>query len=288
MKDMEKIIARAASASPEEQVKIIEQLDGQGIFMLPEETWAVFIKRVSSLLQALREFDNGKIPAPLQGEAKYWKKVPQELMVQANLKLMKDYKCNISWVPCFFSSKETGPLAAGVELEVDESLPLIFIHDAFENRKIHCGYDGNEVLAHELTHAARMFFPLSCYEEYFTCHLYKSFFRRWLGNFFRNKYLLLLMVTGFFPGVIFLACGIAWGGIFFALGLMILLYEIHLHIKLKKAAKKLLQLKLDPLPVLLRLTDKEIFSLAKFPAAGVLDLEKSSLRWQVFFKKFHI
>lgn len=288
MKNIEIIISQAASASCEEQAKILEQLDDQGILMRPDEEWDTFIKRVSDLIQAIREFDNGNIPTPLQKGTTFWKKIPEEFIDEANRQLENNYKFRISWVPSFFSRKETGSWAAGVQLEVDEIFPLIFLHYAFADKNSYCGYKRSEVLAHELTHTARMFFPSSCYEEYFTCHLYSSPVRRLIGNLFRSKYLLILLSMGFFGGALSISYGFAPGSIFFALPLIILLYEINLRVKLKKAEKKLRQLKLDPLPVLLRLSDREIFALAKQSVAESMELPKNSLRWKIFFRKFPI
>ena len=140
MNDMENMIVSGASASPEEQIKTLEQLDDMGIFMLPGESWEHFIQRVKKLLQALREIEKGIIPPPLQKNALSWEKLPENFVAEANQLLMAAYKFSNIWAPAYFSRKETGSFAAGVQLEVDETFPLIFLHDAFANKASFSGY----------------------------------------------------------------------------------------------------------------------------------------------------
>ena len=288
MKQVENIIARARSAPPEERTGILAELDDRGIFMAPDETWENFVERVCRFLQALREFRDGTRLESLPGNIDFGKKIPDGVTADANNVLKKEYNFTLSLIPGFYSRRETGRLAAGVLLEADEILPLIFLHDGFSGKKNFRGYDRSEVLAHELTHGARMFFPDSCYEEYFTCRLYNSPFRQLAGNFFRSRYLVLAFGAGFFAEAVSLDSGILWGALFFLLPLLIFLNEARLLLKLKKAKEKLLQLHLDPLPVLVRLSDREIFLLSHLSPDECRELEKNSLRWQMFFKKFHI
>lgn len=287
-KDFEKNIFPVSSVPEEEQEKILEEWDDQGFFMLPDETWNSFMQRVSLLLQAIREIENGKIPEILQKNFRSWKKIPENFTEKANQILLKEYKFSNFWTKVYFSKAETGIFSAGVQLEVDETYPLVFLHDAFAEKENHAGYERNEILAHELIHASRMFFPPSRYEEYFTCHLYRSPLRRGMGNLFRSKYLITLFLAGFFTGILFLSQGFLWGSICFFFPFLILLYEIYLHCLLAKARNKLLLMQLEPLPILLRLTDKEIFSLGKLSVEEALSLQKKSLRWKIFFKKFHL
>ena len=287
MNHIEKIIAGAESASPEEQIKILDELDSRGIFMCHHENWETFVKRVSLLLQALREFDKGNIPEPLPKIINFSHKISEQLLDGANELIREKYKFTLPWTPCFFSRKATGCFSAGVQFQVDEFLPLIFLQDAFAHKENHLGYNRREVLAHELTHAARMFFPDSRYEEYFACLFYSSAFRQAAGGFFR----VLPMVAGgmgLFAGVLSLVSGIYWGELFFTVPLYFLYRELKRILQLKKAREKLLQLHLDPLPVLVRLSDSEISLLAKLSVDTWMKTAENSIRWKLFSRKFHL
>ncbi|MBO5724740.1 MAG: hypothetical protein J6S58_07935, partial [Lentisphaeria bacterium] len=200
MKDTRTHISRLHFATPEEQEKILDELDHLGFFMLPDENWSMFTERISLLQKVLGEIESGKIPPELRSHIQFREKISGDFTAEANRKLMEHYKFRNSWAPAFFSKEETGSFSAGVQLEVDETYPVIFLHDAFAEKNSHCGYDRTEILAHELIHAAKMFFPPSRYEEYFTCHIYKSPLRRWMGNLFRSKYLITPFLAGFFGG----------------------------------------------------------------------------------------
>ena len=54
----------------------------------------------------------------------------------------KIYRFRAEWVPVRCSSKQTGFLSAGVLLEIDHLLPLVFLHGAFGNRKKRMGLFG--------------------------------------------------------------------------------------------------------------------------------------------------
>lgn len=287
MKAVENIIARAESASPEERIKILDELDSLGIFMCHHENWETFVKRVSLLLQALREFDKGNIPEPLPKIINFSHKISEKLLDGANELIREKYKFTLPWTPCFFSRKATGSFSAGVQFQVDEFLPLIFLQDAFAHKENHLGYNRREILAHELTHAARMFFPDSRYEEYFACLFYSSRFRQAAGDFFKAVPMVAGGMGGF-AGVLCLVSGIYWGGLFFTVPLYFLYAGLKRLVQLKKAREKLLQLHLDPLPVLVRLCDSEISLLAKLSVDAWMKTAENSLRWKLFFRKFHI
>lgn len=274
-------------ASPEERETLLRKLDDAGLFMLPGEDPEHFCRRISTLLNAVSEAEKGNLPAELQPHIANWQKIPDPIREEAETLLMTHYHCRNPWVPVYFSSQETGHFSAGVQLEIDETYPLIFLHGAFARKEHHLGCSRKETLAHELAHGTRMFFPLSRYEEYFACHTSGSRFRRMAGNLFRNPLLITLLLTGAIIGTALPILGIPTGGWALLLPLGIVSHEFYLHIRLAGVRKKLQKLGLKPFPVLLRLTDQEIGALHTMAPEEIEKLQEQSLRWKLFFQKFH-
>ena len=192
------------------------------------------------------------------------------------------YGIRPSWVPAYLSTRETGHFSAGVTAiyltDEGQCAPMIFLSGAFRMKLRHRGYDAAETLAHELVHAVRTEFPSdSAYDEFFPCQVHKSRFRRVAGNFFRKWYIPVL----FF-------CGLTFAVLcpeFLLLPLLVLLRELQLSARIRSAADKLRELGLRPMPVLLRLSDEEIKTLARGKLPACLS-ESGSHRRDLFFRRF--
>ena len=194
------------------------------------------------------------------------------------------YGIRPSWIPAYLSTRETGYCSAGVTTIylTDEGpwAPVIFLSGAFRTKSRHRGYDAAETLAHEMVHAVRAVFPDdSAYDEYFPCQVHKSRFRRVAGNFFRKWYIPVL----FFCGLTFAVLRPE----FLLLPLLVILRELQLSARIRSAAAKLRELGLRPLPVLLRLSDSEIKSLARGKLPACLS-DSGSLRRILFFRRFRL
>ena len=194
------------------------------------------------------------------------------------------YGIRPSWIPAYLSTRETGHCSAGVTTIylTDEGpwAPVIFLSGAFRTKSRHRGYDAAETLAHEMVHAVRAVFPDdSAYDEYFPCQVHKSRFRRVAGNFFRKWYIPVL----FFCGLTFAVLRPE----FLLLPLLVILRELQLSARIRSAAAKLRELGLRPLPVLLRLSDSEIKSLARGKLPACLS-DSGSLRRILFFRRFRL
>ena len=192
------------------------------------------------------------------------------------------YGIRPSWVPAYLSTRETGHFSAGVTAiyptEEGPFVPVIFLSGAFRTKTRHRGYDAAETLAHEMVHAVRTGFPVdSAYDEYFPCQVHRSRFRRAVGNFFRKWHIPVL----FFCGLTFAALHPA----FLVLPLTVLLRELQLSARIRAAAAKLRELGLRPGPVLLRLSDGEIKTLARGKLPACLS-ETGSLRRDLLFRRF--
>ena len=191
------------------------------------------------------------------------------------------YGIRPSWVPAYLSTRETGHFSAGVTAiylrDGKPWAPVIFLSGAFRSKPRHRGYDAAETLAHEMVHAVRADFPSEAYDEYFPCQVHKSRFRRAAGNFFRKWYIPVL----FF-------CGLTFSVLrpeFLILPLLVLLRELQLSARIRSAADKVREIGLRPMPVLLRLSDKEIKMLARGKLPACLS-ESGSLRRDLFFRRF--
>lgn len=193
------------------------------------------------------------------------------------------YGIRPSWVPAYLSTRETGHFSAGVTAiyfsDKGPRAPVIFLSGAFRTKTRHRGYDAAETLAHEMVHAVRAEFPSEAYDEYFPCQVHKSRFRRMAGNFFRKWYIPVL----FFCGMTFSVLRPE----FLLLPLLVLLRELQLSARIRSAANKLRELGLRPMPVLLRLSDGEIKSLARGKLPACLS-EAGSLRRDIFFRRFRL
>ena len=194
------------------------------------------------------------------------------------------YGIRPSWIPAYLSTRETGHCSAGVTTIylTDEGpwAPVIFLSGAFRTKTRHRGYDAAETLAHEMVHAVRTFLPDdSAYDEYFPCQVHKSRFRRMAGTIFRKWYIPVL----FFCGMTFAVLRPE----FLLLPLLVILRELQLSARIRSAAAKLRELGLRPLPVLLRLSDSEIKSLARGKLPACLS-DSGSLRRILFFRRFRL
>ena len=210
--------------------------------------------------------------------------LPPGIREEADRIVFDLYGIRPSWIPAYLSTRETGHCSAGVTTIylTDEGpwAPVIFLSGAFRTKSRHRGYDAAETLAHEMVHAVRAVFPDdSAYDEYFPCQVHKSRFRRVAGNFFRKWYIPVL----FFCGLTFAILRPE----FLLLPLLVILRELQLSARIRSAAAKLRELGLRPLPVLLRLSDKEIKTLARGKLPACLS-DSGSLRRTLFFRRFRL
>ena len=266
------------------QLETPEALDSAGLFPAPGETPEQFRARIASLSRELEALPaEGSDLQPLIAQAP---PVPDELRRQAARLTGEYYRFRADWVPAWFSSRQTGHFSAGILLEVEQTLPLLFLHGDFARRSRHLGYDAAETLAHELIHAVRIPFTPSAYEEYFPCRIHRSAFRRLAGNLFRRRDLALLFLGGTAAAPILAAAGISGWQLPLLLPFLILLRELFLRRRLHLAEEALRRAGLEPLPVLLRLSDREIAETARLAPEEIRAKEAASFRWQLFRERF--
>lgn len=242
------------------------RLDEQGLLIAPQESPEEFLKRLAAM-HAEWDYEPPADARPLPGG----------IREDAERMFSGLYGASPRWIPVYCSSVETGRFSAGVTLILEKIVPIVFLSGAFLNKSRHRGYDAAETLAHEMVHALRIAYPVSVYEEYFPCQVHKSRFRRLAGNLFRRWEIPVL----FFCGLTFAALH----PVFLLIPFAVLLREIQLHLRIRSAAKRLRELGLRPMPVLLRLSDAEIKTLAKGKIPAFLE-DSGSFRRALLFRRF--
>lgn len=260
-----------------------DELDSAGLFPASGETPEAFAERIARLEQDLNSLSSDPFFQELIADSP---KVPSALRQEAEDLTWGKFRFRAGWVPAWYSARQTGFLSAGIQLEADGLLPLVFLHGGFIRKRRRLGYDAAETLAHEMIHAVRIPFPGSAYEEYFPCQMSRSAFRRNVGNLFRKWYLPLLFFGGLAlaPVLASLETGIWYAPLIFPL--LILLREIQIRLRLARAAANLRHAGLNPFPVLLRLSDSEIFELARYSPGEIPGMAKKSSRWKFLLGKF--
>lgn len=260
-----------------------DELDSAGLFPASGETPEAFAERVARLEQELDGISADRAFQVLIADSP---EIPSALREEAENLTWEKFRFRAGWVPAWYSARQTGFLSAGIQLEADNLLPLVFLHSGFIRKRRRLGYDAAETLAHEMIHAVRIPFPGSVYEEYFPCQMSRSAFRRNVGNLFRKWYLPLLFFGGLAlaPVLASLETGIWYAPLIFPL--LILLREIQIRLRLARAAANLRNAGLNPLPVLLRLSDAEIFELAHCTPEEIPGMAKKSSRWKFLLGKF--
>lgn len=260
-----------------------DELDSAGLFPASGETPEAFAERIARLEQELDGISADRAFQVLIADSP---EIPSALREEAENLTWEKFRFRAGWVPAWYSAARTGFLSAGILLEADGLLPLVFLHGGFIRKRRRLGYDAAETLAHEMIHAVRIPFPGSAYEEYFPCQMSRSAFRRNAGNLFRNRYLPLLFFGGLALSPVLAALGTdAWyAPLIFPM--LILLREIQIRLRLARASKNLRNAGLNPLPVLLRLSDAEIFRLAHSTPEQIQETAKKSSRRKFLQKKF--
>ena len=271
-------------APAEKQSALLAEFDSAGLFPAPEEETGAFSDRLHRLNIELESLSRGD--SDVQDLLSSSPEIPASLRAAAEELTWKIYRFRADWVPGAFSSRETGFFSAGVLLEVDHLLPLIFLHGAFVRRNRRGGYDAVETLAHEMVHAVRIAFPASAYEELFPCQVHASAFRRWAGNLFRRWYLPFFSLGGIAAAAVLAAVGNALWFLPLAGPLLVLAREFQIRRRLGKVAHTLRMAGVDPLPVLLRLSDQEIFEIAALSPAELEERRKCSPRWRRLLERF--
>lgn len=292
----------------EDDLKTLSELDAAGIISKPGESFPEFKNRLCSLLMSFTDFnrsikETGEF-ALFEDFTLYEKdRIGDEIIREASAVTEKLYHFSINWVPGFFLSKSVGLLWGGCAIHIpEEHLTVFLIRKNFAARKRWFIYRREELLAHELCHAARSPLKDFVFEEFFAYQTAPSRIRRYLGNCFRTQLDALLFVL---PVMLLLAVQLVdtftsfrmpvW--IFWIIALacpafMLLRNQLARNI-FYKARKSLLAIPgAIPEPILFRCTRQEIKAIAgkHGDASGLMNYiqarTSAELRWKVISSRF--
>lgn len=293
----------------QEDLAALSECDARGLLMAPGETLADYAARLqrldSALLEIDRELDASGVHLlfadfPLRREDR----IPAEIMEGAGADTERHYGFRIDWAPGFFLSRSLGLLWGGCAISFPENgLSVFLIRAAFARKPRWLIYRREELLAHELCHAARLPLEDRAHEEWFAYRLSPSRLRRYLGNCFQadtDALLFLLPVLLLLAAQVVQTLGIlprlpVWpfwllAGLFPSL----LLMRNHLaHRRLHRATRALSGIGIEhPAPILFRCSGPDIAALATLagdPAgtrSWIAARCVAELRWRIIRHRF--
>lgn len=283
-----KAIAEIAGGS----ASALRKFDRHGLFPAPGEDCQQFAERLSHLATALDELEKnlaqqGSVE-PCSGiELRKNSVIPAAITGEALEKTCKLYDVKPDWVPGFFADESFGMLWGGCALTDPESnLVLFIIRKAFLKKCKFLVYDRQELMAHELTHAAHQSINEIKYEEYFAYRTAQSALRRFFGGCFISKYdslcfllpILLLPVVQFLNIFTTLSLPVSFFYLLAAIYPVFLVCRCFATWRTANKARKFLQQNhvAEPDAILFRMTAAEISALAH----GQM-VQGNDLRWNL-------
>lgn len=283
-------------------------LDAQGIFTAPSEDIESFKARLLKIGAKLKTIEDD---LEKKGEfnllncltLKAKDRINQEIMSEAAEITEKAYSFRIGWVPGFFLSESLSFLWGGCAISFPEECYSIFlIRSSFARMKRWFIYRRDELLSHELCHAARMPVGDRFFEEHFAYRLSFSALRRYMGNCFQYKYDSIFFIL---PVFLLLAVQIittftSWAIPVYPFWILAFVYPLFLLSRnqlcrncCKRAERVLAEAGINnPYAVLFRCTKNEIFEISRLKRNnnGLKDFVKnkcaSDLRWKVIRHRF--
>ncbi len=196
----EELLERAGNG---EKSALVE-LDSNGFLLRGKETPEEYVRRIRMMKKHcdfFREKTAGGSEYEVYSSITISDRnaIPEEIMEEASKKTLDLYGFSISWVPGYFIDKGLGWLWGGCALSEDEpdSIPVFIIKSKFRKSPRWFIYRRDELLAHELCHAARSPLLDPPLEEHFAYATAASSLRRYMGNCFqrdRDAVLFLLPV----------------------------------------------------------------------------------------------
>lgn len=245
------------------------QLNKEGFLAGPEEEKQAFFLRVE---RTLAEAPVHPTPFPIE--------------------LQKLFDVNPSFLEVVYSNESLDAWEAGCTWITDNRVS-IQLRKRFQKASFWFGFfSKEEVLSHEAVHAVRMKFYEPIFEEVLAYSTSKHFWRRFFGPLFRSAeethFFLFFVLFGaflfpWFPWIS-LSCILAPNMFFF----FRLFRTQILFRKAKKKIRKLLGI--EPLWVLLRLTDRETRLFATQPLAVIEDFARKeklkSVRWRQIYQSY--
>ncbi len=242
--------------------------------------------------------ERGLILGPDESEESFFKRCQQAKAaspIPSSL-AKRVYDISPDWIAVKYSNKGLYFWEGGCTW-INKSEITLQLNKAFEKKETYLGlYTREELMTHELLHVARQAFEEPVFEEILAYQTSKSLFRRLFGPIFRTSKETRFFLTSFF--VCFFAALFSPFPKIFSLALVgfVGVYFFRLlraQLIFTRTRKKLAPLvgENKALPVMVRLTDREIIRFSKKSEQEIYayaqKLSKTHLRWkQIFFAYF--
>lgn len=187
-----------------ENVPLLAALDSAGFLICETEDAEAFKLRLHKLLERYEDFEKelaekGSIKVFDEYELKAGDRIPPEIMAEASALTGRLFGFSVNWAPGFFLSQNLSFLWGGCAItDPDEYFTVFLIRSSFATKSRWFIYRREELLAHELCHAARMVLNDACYEEHFAYMTASSRLRKYIGNCFQTKYDAILFILPVF------------------------------------------------------------------------------------------
>ncbi len=256
-----------------------------------QEKWELFDKEgwILGPLETDEELESRKL------EVDSKKDFIRDGSLKAHQLTQKIYNFQFLKAPIFYSNKQMLPwqgAAFWIYTEEGKSFPVIQMRTNY-NRWYFRSYDEQEILAHELVHAARFAFKEPFFEEILAYKTSSSWFHRFFGPICiipqEATYLIILVLGGCLGFALSGWMYFLWIPFVFFLSLLVRLCVLQAifflaTLNLEKAGC----LGISSLSFLFRLTDREIFTVAITPPSRLREklLKKNSGRLKRLIERF--
>jgi hypothetical protein len=185
----------------EEDLETLCYLDSEGLFPGINENFAEYKTRLLKIYDDIAHINseiNTKKVICIDNKIKIKAEdqLSEDKYIKPNLELTQKYSFRINWIAAFFH-RNVGLLTGAYNLTFESEFSCILISKKFKCKGRWLIYSLQEIITHELCHAARVPIKDKHLEEFFAYSLSTSPIRRELGNCFRNpldSFLLLLPI----------------------------------------------------------------------------------------------
>lgn len=176
-----------------DDLEALARLDANGFLVAPAESFSDYLSRAEGLIRF-----SEKVTADLRESGCFEldkdfilpveNRISELIIDEAAGITMPLYGFAVFWVPGFFLSQSLGILWGGCSYsDSANNLNIFLVRNAFATRKKWFIYRRDELIAHELCHAARNVLNDNTYEEYFAYQTSPKKMRRYLGGCFRTR-----------------------------------------------------------------------------------------------------
>lgn len=171
----------------------LAELDSRGFLLKPDENAGIFVSRVRAMhskflafIQKTSEQESFEIYRNIFISEK--ERISDEIIEEAARTTEALYGFSVNWVPGYFVGKGLGWLWGGCALSDEEpdTVPVFIIRKRFQTVQKWFIYTRDELLSHELCHAARAPLHDRALEEHFAYAGSHSRLRRYMGNCFQT------------------------------------------------------------------------------------------------------